>query len=171
MDRASVPSASARLGAYGCEVTVVERAPGLREGGQAVDFKGSLQLEVLERFGVAERVRALRTPTTDNVIVDAAGRPRAVIPGAFTGGDLEVGRGDLVRVLHGAAVGAGASFAFASGRPDLGRGGLERSRAALVEAYTGGGWEVPRQLEGVTEDYATGADLGEYPEPASGRPS
>ncbi|MEV0380566.1 hypothetical protein [Nonomuraea sp. NPDC050643] len=34
------------LAHYGCDVTVVEKAPALRLGGQAVDFKGETHLTV-----------------------------------------------------------------------------------------------------------------------------
>ena len=48
----------------GAEVTVVERAPGLRPGGQAVDVRG-IRKEVVRRMGLDERIgvepgRALR---------------------------------------------------------------------------------------------------------------
>ncbi|MBX9386801.1 FAD-dependent monooxygenase [Streptomonospora nanhaiensis] len=87
---------------YGHRVTVVERAPGPRPGGQAVDFKGATQLAVLRRMGLLEEVRAHQTGGTDTVMVDARGRERARIPAEFTGGDVEIVRGDLVRILHAA---------------------------------------------------------------------
>lgn len=96
---------------YGCAVTVVERSPGLRPGGQNVDFKGPRQLEVLERMGVLERLRAVETGGSDVVIVTGQGRPIATLPGEFTGGDLEVGRGELAKVLHD-SVGAGCEYLF-----------------------------------------------------------
>ncbi|PZG19035.1 FAD-dependent monooxygenase [Nonomuraea aridisoli] len=84
----------------GYQVTVVEKAPGPRPGGQAVDFKGETHLAVLRRMGILEDVRRLRTGGTDQEIVDAHGRRVAVMPGAFTGGDLEIRRGDLSRILY-----------------------------------------------------------------------
>ncbi|MEV0620446.1 FAD-dependent monooxygenase [Nonomuraea sp. NPDC050404] len=84
----------------GCAVTVVEKAPALRPGGQAVDFKGETQLSVLTRMGILDDVRRLQTGGTDQEIVDADNRRQAVIPGEFTGGALEIQRGDLSRILY-----------------------------------------------------------------------
>ncbi|MGP3958202.1 FAD-dependent monooxygenase [Nonomuraea sp. 3N208] len=85
---------------YGFNVTVVEKAPALRLGGQAVDFKGETHRTVLTRMGILDEVRKLQTGGTDQLIVDANGRTLAVIPGEFTGGDLEIKRGDLSRLLY-----------------------------------------------------------------------
>jgi 2-polyprenyl-6-methoxyphenol hydroxylase-like FAD-dependent oxidoreductase len=93
------PALAYWLTRYGCTVTVVERAPELRTGGQAVDFKGETHRTVLERMGILDDVRAHATGGTDTAIVDADGRTRAVIPGTFTGGDVEIRRGDLARLL------------------------------------------------------------------------
>ncbi|MGN9782988.1 FAD-dependent monooxygenase [Nonomuraea sp. ZG12] len=93
------PALAYWLDRYGCDVTVVEKAPGLRTGGQAVDFKGATHLTVLERMGILEEVRRRQTGGTDQVIVDADGRRLAVMPGEFTGGDIEILRGDLSALL------------------------------------------------------------------------
>ncbi|MFI5531601.1 FAD-dependent monooxygenase [Kitasatospora sp. NPDC051853] len=92
------------LGRYGYEVTVVEAAPALREGGQAVDFRGEAHLTVLERTGVLERLRALDTGGRAGRYVDRTGRQRLALPAEFTGGEVEVHRGDLVRVLYEAGL-------------------------------------------------------------------
>ncbi|GAA0216916.1 FAD-dependent monooxygenase [Saccharothrix mutabilis subsp. mutabilis] len=84
----------------GCAVTVVERAPAPRPGGQAVDFKGATHLEVLSRMGVLDDVRRRQTGGTDQTIIDARGRALATIPGEFTGGAVEIPRGDLAALLH-----------------------------------------------------------------------
>ncbi|MGW5575670.1 FAD-dependent monooxygenase [Nocardia thailandica] len=94
------PALAHWLGRYGFTVTVVERAPALRPGGQAVDFKGRTHFTVLERMGVLDDLRARATGTTDTVFVDERGRRRAVMSGDFTGGDLEILRGDLAEVLY-----------------------------------------------------------------------
>ncbi|GAA2358296.1 FAD-dependent monooxygenase [Dactylosporangium salmoneum] len=94
------PALAHWLARYGCTVTVVERAPGLRTGGQAVDFKGETHRTVLTRMGILDDIRALQTGGQDQTIVDAAGRPLAVIPGEFTGGEIEIRRGELSRLLY-----------------------------------------------------------------------
>ncbi|BBG02191.1 MULTISPECIES: FAD-dependent monooxygenase [Pseudonocardia] len=96
------PALALWLGRQGYDVTVVEKAPALRRGGQAVDFKGATHLSVLERMGVLEQVRAQRTVPTDTMFVDGRGRELATMPGEFTGGDLEIRRGDLARILYDA---------------------------------------------------------------------
>ncbi|MEV5555667.1 FAD-dependent monooxygenase [Nonomuraea wenchangensis] len=85
---------------YGCSVTVVEKAPALRPGGQAVDFKGETHRTVLSRMGILDDVRKLQTGGSDQLLIDAEGRTLAVMPGEFTGGELEIKRGDLARLLH-----------------------------------------------------------------------
>ncbi len=85
---------------YGFTVTVVERAPALRPGGQAVDFKGATHLAVLERMGILDEVRARRTGTTDVAFVDEHERELAFLSGDFTGGDIEILRGDLAEVMY-----------------------------------------------------------------------
>ncbi|GIH80455.1 FAD-dependent monooxygenase [Planobispora longispora] len=84
----------------GCRVTVVERAPALRPGGQAVDFRGRAHLGVLERMGLLEEIRRRRTRIDGVTFVDAAGRPRAHMSAAFMSGELEIFRGDLSRILY-----------------------------------------------------------------------
>ncbi|MFI9555960.1 FAD-dependent monooxygenase [Nonomuraea endophytica] len=106
------PALAYWLARYGFNVTVVEKSPELRPGGQAVDFKGDTHLLVLERTGILEEVRRQQTGGTDQQIVDADGRELAVIPGSFTGGDLEIKRGDLARILYDVSVKAGAHYVF-----------------------------------------------------------
>lgn len=107
------PALAHWLTRYGCGVTVVERAPALRTGGQAVDFKGETHRTVLERMGILDDVRAHATGGRDVAIVDADGRTRAVIPGTFTGGDIEIRRGDLSRLLYERTAGGDHAAAFA----------------------------------------------------------
>lgn len=94
------PALAYWLHRYGFEVTVVERAAHLRPGGQAVDFTGGSHRQVLERMGILDEVYAHRTGTTDIVIVNAKGEQKAVISGEFTGGDVEILRGDLARIMY-----------------------------------------------------------------------
>lgn len=94
------PALAYWLHRYGCSVTVVERAASVRPGGQAVDFKGPTHRTVLERMGILEEVRQRATGGQDQTVIDADGRPRAVIPGEFTGGEIEIRRGDLAELLY-----------------------------------------------------------------------
>jgi 2-polyprenyl-6-methoxyphenol hydroxylase-like FAD-dependent oxidoreductase len=94
------PALAYWLGRHGCTVTVVEKTPTLRAGGQSVDFKGPVHRTVLERMGILDAVREQQTGGTDLTVVDARGRRKAVIPGEFTGGEIEIRRGDLSRILY-----------------------------------------------------------------------
>lgn len=100
------PALALWLARYGFRPTVVEVAPRLRVGGQAVDFRGATHLGVLERMGVLEDLRALRTGGTAMRFVDEAGRKLMELPADFAGGDIEVLRGDLTRVLYEHTIGA-----------------------------------------------------------------
>ncbi|WP_214317207.1 FAD-dependent monooxygenase [Nonomuraea sediminis] len=94
------PALAYWLTRFGFNVTVVEKAPSLRPGGQNVDFKGGPHFEVLTRMGVLDEVRRLQTGGIDVEIIDADGRRLTLMPGEFTGGELEIQRGDLARVLY-----------------------------------------------------------------------
>jgi 2-polyprenyl-6-methoxyphenol hydroxylase-like FAD-dependent oxidoreductase len=88
----------------GAEVTVVERAPGLRPGGQAVDARGVTR-EVIRHMGLDAAVRAARTETAGAYTVDADGNVLETHGADDHGGDgyiaeIEILRGDLSRVLH-----------------------------------------------------------------------
>ncbi|MCM6775965.1 FAD-dependent monooxygenase [Nocardia sp. CDC159] len=94
------PALAYWLHRYGFAVTVVEKAPGLRPGGQAVDFKGRTHLTVVERMGVLDEIRRRETGRTDVIYVDDQGRERARLTGEFLGGAVEILRGDLSEVLY-----------------------------------------------------------------------
>ncbi|WP_040782488.1 FAD-dependent monooxygenase [Nocardia pneumoniae] len=94
------PALAYWLHRYGFAVTVVERAPALRPGGQAVVFKGRTHRTVLERMGILDDVEERRTGTTDTVFVDERGTRLALMSGDFTGGDVEILRGDLSAILY-----------------------------------------------------------------------
>lgn len=94
------PALALWLGRNGFDVTVVEKAPAVRPGGQAVDVKGRTHRAVLERMGVWDDVVAAQTSRTDIRLVDADGRVKAVMPGEFIGGDVEILRGDLAGILY-----------------------------------------------------------------------
>ncbi|WP_040803785.1 FAD-dependent monooxygenase [Nocardia concava] len=94
------PALAYWLNRYGFQVTVVEKAPTLRPGGQAVDFTGETHHRVLEQMGILEDVYAHQTGKTDTVFVDADGKQVAFMSGDFTGGDVEILRGDLSRIMY-----------------------------------------------------------------------
>ncbi|WP_205624116.1 FAD-dependent monooxygenase [Amycolatopsis vancoresmycina] len=88
----------------GAEVTVVERAPGLRPGGQAVDARGVTR-EVIRRMGLDAAVRAARTETAGAHTVAADGTVLETFRAEDDGGDgyiseIEILRGDLSQVLY-----------------------------------------------------------------------
>ncbi|WP_051173783.1 FAD-dependent monooxygenase [Amycolatopsis orientalis] len=88
----------------GAEVTVVERAPGLRPGGQAVDARGVTK-EVIRRMGLDAAVRAACTDTAGAYTVDADGNVLETYRAEDDGGDgfiadIEILRGDLSQVLY-----------------------------------------------------------------------
>jgi 2-polyprenyl-6-methoxyphenol hydroxylase-like FAD-dependent oxidoreductase len=93
------PALAYWLGRYGFQPTVVEEAPALRGGGYAVDFRGPAHLQVLERMGVLEELRRLQTGGSPLRFVDETGRQLLYLPGEFAGGDVEILRSDLSRVL------------------------------------------------------------------------
>jgi 2-polyprenyl-6-methoxyphenol hydroxylase-like FAD-dependent oxidoreductase len=97
------PALAYWLGRYGFRATVVEIAPALRTGGNAVDFRGPLHLGLLRKMGVLDELRKVQTGGTAMRFVDERGRYRMEMPADFAGGDLEVLRGDLSRVLCAAS--------------------------------------------------------------------
>ncbi|MGW4242258.1 FAD-dependent monooxygenase [Nocardia sp. NPDC004722] len=94
------PALAYWLNRYGFQVTVVEKSPALRSGGQAVDFTGETHMTVLERMGVLDDIKRRQTGKTDWVLVDESGTEQAVMAGEFLGGDIEILRGDLAEVLY-----------------------------------------------------------------------
>jgi 2-polyprenyl-6-methoxyphenol hydroxylase-like FAD-dependent oxidoreductase len=93
------PALAYWLGRHGFHPTVVEIAPALRTGGNAVDFRGPLHLGLLRKTGVLDELRKVQTGGTAMRFVDERGRYRMEMPADFAGGDIEVLRGDLSRVL------------------------------------------------------------------------
>jgi hypothetical protein len=74
----------------GAEVTVVERAPELRPGGQAVDARGVAK-EVIGRMGLDAAVRAACTDTAGAHTVDADGQVLERMR-SFVEANQEIGR-------------------------------------------------------------------------------
>jgi 2-polyprenyl-6-methoxyphenol hydroxylase-like FAD-dependent oxidoreductase len=94
------PALAHWLNRTGHRVTVVERAPALRDGGYAVDFRGAAHLTVLERMGILAEIRQHATNMGAMRYVDATGRTLATMPADVFSGDVEILRGDLSRILY-----------------------------------------------------------------------
>ncbi|MBE1500247.1 2-polyprenyl-6-methoxyphenol hydroxylase-like FAD-dependent oxidoreductase [Amycolatopsis lexingtonensis] len=92
----------------GWSVTVVERAPGPRTGGQAIDVRGAA-LDVVDEMGLGDRMRALRTRMRGMSMVDGQGQELfrseeyTYSSGRLDNDDFEVLRDDVVAILHEAA--------------------------------------------------------------------
>lgn len=92
----------------GCAVTVVERAPAPRPGGQTVDLRGAGR-EVIARMGLMEQARALSVEQRGIVTVDAADRITSCMAADAFGGEgivseIELLRGDLAGLLYEATL-------------------------------------------------------------------
>ena len=94
------PALACRLAGYGAATTVVEVAPALRGSGFGVDFRGPTHLGVLDRLGVLDTLRDLQTHGGAMRTVDERGREIFTLPAEFAGGEIEVYRDDLSRVLY-----------------------------------------------------------------------
>ncbi|OBH10714.1 FAD-binding protein [Mycobacterium sp. E1747] len=107
---ASVAGATAAywLGRHGYSVTVVERHPGPRPGGQAIDVRGPA-LGVLERMGLLAAAQKRKTQIRGASVVDRDGnelsRDTEATPtgGPIDSPDIELLRDDLVELLYGAS--------------------------------------------------------------------
>ncbi|MEO3744279.1 FAD-dependent monooxygenase [Plantactinospora sp. B5E13] len=99
------PALAYWLRRHGFEPTVVERAPGLRAGGQAVDVRG-VALEVVDRMGLAAPLREARTRMRGMSVLDGDGTElmrsteTARSSGRLDSPDVEVLREDLVELLY-----------------------------------------------------------------------
>jgi len=113
------------LSRHGFHPTVVERAPQLRGGGYAVDFRGPAHLGVLAKMGILDAVRARQTHLSATTIVDRQDRPVADMPAHVFAGDVEILRGDLATILYEATRGT-AEYVFGDSitRLDEGPGGV-----------------------------------------------
>jgi len=96
------PALAFWLSRYGFHPTVVERAPAVRPGGYAVDFRGAA-LHALERMGILAEVKKFETRTGAITIVDKFNKKVASLPDGFTSGELEIMRGDLAGVFYQAS--------------------------------------------------------------------
>lgn len=130
----------------GWDVTVVERAPAFRDGGQNVDVRGVAK-QVLGRMGLTEAVRAANTTETGTVLVDADGRVTATLPDGPDGAtaELEVLRGDLARTVRD-ALPEGVAFVFGERITDV-----DDTRPGHVTVTTTAGRELRADLLVVAE--------------------
>ncbi|MFE2168352.1 FAD-dependent monooxygenase [Streptomyces sp. NPDC059447] len=94
------PALAYWLHRHGFNPTIVERAPALRDGGYAVDFRGEAHLSVLRGMGILDAVEAARTGTGSMSYVNSAGKVQAKLPADLFAGDVEILRGDLARILY-----------------------------------------------------------------------
>ena len=101
------PTLAYWLSRLGMDVTVVERAPEFRDGGQTIDVRGAGKL-VVQRMGLESAIRARTTHEDGLRFVDAQDRTQAEFGiGAFGGNgpvaELEILRGELAKLLieHG----------------------------------------------------------------------
>jgi hypothetical protein len=130
---------------FGFDVTVVERAPAFRDGGQNVDVCGSRR-EVLRRMGLERAALDAGTGEEGIAWVDEHGRMAAkVVAEPGTDGptaEMEVLRGDLARLLYEPA----SRHCIYRFELDW---NTERQRAYLHERFADAGWQTPRVLTGM----------------------
>ena len=84
---------------HGHAVTITEQAHELRTGGQAVDFRGP-SLDVLDKMGLLDRVRASATDMGPLVLVDERGKEVGRLPAEVFSGEVEIFWGDLARIVY-----------------------------------------------------------------------
>ncbi|KOV72304.1 MULTISPECIES: FAD-dependent monooxygenase [unclassified Streptomyces] len=94
------PALALNLARYGARVTVVEKAPALRAGGFAVDFRGHVHRTVLTAMGIWDDIHAHQTHMGRQTVVAADGTPRVDLPAELMSGDVEIFRGDLARIMY-----------------------------------------------------------------------
>ncbi len=96
------PTLAFWLAKYGFAVTVVERAPALRLGGQNIDVNGPAR-KVVRKMGVEAAILAQNTTEVGLQIIGQDGEVAGEFPkeASLTGTrELEILRGDLVRILY-----------------------------------------------------------------------
>lgn len=100
------PAVAHWLNRYGIRATIVERAPFIRPGGQAVDLRGVART-VVEEMGLMPVVKSACLDERGFAHVDASGRHVARMPADMFGGEgivaeIEILKGDLTRILYDA---------------------------------------------------------------------
>ena len=97
------PTLAFWLARQGMQVTVVERAPEFRDGGQTIDVRGAGKI-VAQRMGLESAIRAQTTHEDSIKFVDEHNRTKAEVGvGAYDGNgpiaELEILRGELAKLL------------------------------------------------------------------------
>jgi 2-polyprenyl-6-methoxyphenol hydroxylase-like FAD-dependent oxidoreductase len=95
------------LARAGHAVTVIERSGSLRSSGSPVDVRGPAA-DVAERMNIASQLREASIHLGGMTLLDADGRQVArvdidALRSSIVPKDLEIARGDLARILHGAS--------------------------------------------------------------------
>ncbi|MEQ4714823.1 FAD-dependent monooxygenase [Nonomuraea sp. B19D2] len=109
------------------ETTLVERAAAPRKGGQAIDIRGAA-LTVVEKMGVIDQIRELRTTMRGMSMVDADGNEimrseeETLSGGRFDSPDIEIMRDDLTAILIEASRAAGAEYVYGDSIATLAQG-------------------------------------------------
>jgi len=96
------PTLAYWLNQYGFTVTIVERAPELRLGGQNIDVKGPAKI-IAERMGIEKIIRKKNTTETGLRWVNTKNETQAEFPkesALSMTQELEILRGDLVKILY-----------------------------------------------------------------------
>ena len=96
------PTLAFWLAKYGFEVTVVERSASLRLGGQNIDVNGPAK-QIAQKMGIEAAIRAANTGELGLQLIGQDNQVTAAFPkeGAVSGTqELEILRGDLVRILY-----------------------------------------------------------------------
>ncbi|GAB3942426.1 FAD-dependent monooxygenase [Spirosoma harenae] len=96
------PTMAFWLAKYGFAITVVERAPALRLGGQNIDVNGPAR-KVVRKMGIEAAILAQNTTEVGLQIIGQDGEVAGEFPkdASLTGTrELEILRGDLVKILY-----------------------------------------------------------------------
>ena len=89
------------LAKYGFDVTIIERAPGIRESGYPIDIRGTA-VEVIRRMGLEERIKRDAVHVRQITFLDEDGKTLVSMPQGLTSeanDDIELPRGALTAAL------------------------------------------------------------------------
>jgi 2-polyprenyl-6-methoxyphenol hydroxylase-like FAD-dependent oxidoreductase len=89
------------LARTGWDVTIIERAPAFRTGGQNIDIRGVAR-EVLEKMNLFVAAKEHNTTESGTVIIDEQDKTIATLPSDDADGataELEILRGDLAQII------------------------------------------------------------------------